>query len=72
MNKNGYVTADKTFFVFKKHQPEDAKWRDDASKYGGRLFIVSQLKRDDLIKLKLDFSGKANVGKRRRTGLEHV
>ena len=27
---------------------------------------------DDLIKLKLDFSGKASVGKRRGTDLVHV
>jgi hypothetical protein len=46
-------------WLFKKHQTEDAKWREDASKQEGRLCVVNQLKQDDLIELKLDFSGRA-------------
>jgi hypothetical protein len=59
-------------FVYKKHQTEEAKWKEDASKREGHLSVVSQMKQFDLMKLKLEFSGRASVGKRRGTVLEHV
>lgn len=72
MKKNCYVTAGKTSCIFKKHKTEDKKWRGDASEQEGQLCVVNQLKGDDMIKLQLNFPGKANVGERRRTALEHV
>jgi hypothetical protein len=45
-------------WLFEKHQTEDGKWREDASKQERRLYVVNQLKQDDLIELKLDFYGR--------------
>jgi hypothetical protein len=68
MKKTFYVTAGKTFCIFKKHKTEDKKWRKDASKHG-QFYAVNQLKRDDLISLKLDLRGKGNVRGKQRTAL---
>jgi hypothetical protein len=72
INKKCCFTSGKTFFVFTKYQPGNAKWRQNASKREGHLSVVSQLKQFDLIKLKLDLSGKASLGKRRGTVIENV